>query len=99
MDKFPPHTPRFRGSAIKVETGYIYEIYFSLWGDGDERAEVFMSKNTYPTREICLEELKKEINFMIKSIAKAHPELGIDVHNYHDLKTQEVRKWDKNKNH
>lgn len=89
--------PRFQGTAHKLDDGWIYEIHVSMLG-GDI-TDVYRSYATFMTKEIAIEEMRKEIRRMVEVIAKKHPELGIDVDNYIDMKANSTMKWDKNKNH
>jgi len=84
--------PRFRGNAIEHEGGWVYEIYVSFLGSGDG-AESFRSHDTFKTREIAIEKLLAEVQFMIEGLAKKMPE--IDAKEYIDMKTNERMRWDK----
>jgi len=88
--------PRFRGNAIEVEGGFIYEIYVSILGGGDI-CEAFRSHDTYPDKQTAIDAMKKEVQFMIQSLAKGNPEFGICTENYIDMNSNEILKWNRSK--
>ena len=89
--------PRFRGKAIEVEGGWIWEALVSPVNSNE--GDIYTAKNPYKNREDAIKGLNDFVQEAIKIFSEEVPELNINPANYYDMKTSETKAWDKSDEH
>lgn len=89
--------PRFRGNAIEKDGRWEWEMIMSFIGDGDNGVWI-CSKKSYIIKEKAIKAMMDAIREITDKITEEIGD-GVKIKEYIDMKTNDIRSFDKSDEH